>query len=143
MHGPVAGLERLGAWLQVISSPSLALQALEAGFQCQPASSGDQVWYGSSMHETQKILALNDLWQSDLAWLPVCSQADLAGPVVTDAKSAFLGSLLHDALLAAQVLQYYELFISVPETIGILLGFYGYFHIISLLALTFLYRQKR
>ena len=49
----------------------------------------------------------------------------------------------HDALLAAQVLQYYELFIGVPETIGILLGFYGYFHIISLLALTFLYRQKR
>ena len=76
--------------------------------------------------------------------------AGLEDPVVTDARSAFLGSQLiagekskYDALLAAQVLQYYELFISVPETIGILLGFYGYFHIISLLALTFLYRQKR
>ena len=76
--------------------------------------------------------------------------ADLEDPVATDARCAFLGSLLiasekskYDALLAAQVLQYYELFISVPETIGILLCFYGYFHIISLLALTFLYRQKR
>ncbi len=67
----------------MIGNPSLAAQALAAGFSCQPASSGDQV------------------------------------------------------------LQYYELYIGVPEAIGILLAFYVYFHIISFLALTFLYRQKR
>jgi hypothetical protein len=50
VHAPDARLERLHAWLQVISSPLLALQALEAGFQCQPASSGDQVWHDLSMH---------------------------------------------------------------------------------------------
>jgi len=68
--------------VQVIGNPSLAEQALAAGFQCQPASSGDQV------------------------------------------------------------LQYYELYIGVPETVGILLAFYLYFHFISFLAITFLYRQK-
>ena len=42
-----------------------------------------------------------------------------------------------------QVLQFYELYIGVPEAIGILLAFYFFFHIISLLALTLMYRQKR
>lgn len=70
-------------WLQVIANPSLETAALQAGFQCQPVSSGDQI------------------------------------------------------------LEYYELFLSIPQSIGILLGFYGFFHVISYVALTLLYRQRR
>ena len=42
-----------------------------------------------------------------------------------------------------QVLSYWELHLTAPEVIGLLLGVYAFFHVISYVALTSLYRQKR
>jgi hypothetical protein len=43
----------------------------------------------------------------------------------------------------SQVLKYWELTLTVPEVIAVLLGFYLFFHIASFLALSQLYKQRR
>ena len=41
------------------------------------------------------------------------------------------------------ILSYWELHLTAPEVIGILIGVYALFHVMSYMALTALYRQKR
>jgi hypothetical protein len=42
-----------------------------------------------------------------------------------------------------QVLQFWELTLSVGEVVAVLIGFYFFFHIASFVSLSVLYRQKR
>ena len=43
----------------------------------------------------------------------------------------------------AEVLQYWQLTLTIPEVIAVLLAFYAFFHAASYLALSQLYRQRR
>lgn len=42
-----------------------------------------------------------------------------------------------------QILHFWELTLTVPEVIAVLIGFYLFFHVASFTALSVLYREKR
>lgn len=59
------------------------------------------------------------------------------------AQAASQGFTCQPTATGNQVLQFWELTLSIAEVTAILLGFYAFFHVVSFIALAALYRQKR
>lgn len=62
---------------------------------------------------------------------------------VLAAQAAQQGFTCHPTATGDQVLQYWELTLTIAEVVAILIGFYAFFHVVSFIALSALYRQKR
>ena len=74
---------------------------------------------------------------SVVVWMQIQQNAQLA------IQAASQGFSCHPTATGNQVLQYWELTLSIAEVVAILLGFYAIFHVASFVALSVLYRQKR
>lgn len=74
---------------------------------------------------------------------PTWSDAQIQQNAQLALQAASQGFTCHPTATGDQVLQYWELTLSIAEVVAILFGFYAFFHIVSFLALSALYRQKR